>query len=62
VEVDDGLALARQKMDAAKQRFTTAAQAVLDGDPEGSLLARLALGQVEEARAELRRLNEEADR
>jgi len=49
-------------MDEAKKRFTRAARAVLDGDPEGSLLARIALSQVEEARAELNRLNEESER
>lgn len=56
---DDGLAGARLRMDEAKRRFSEAARAVLDGSSDGALLTRIALSQVECARAELRRLNEE---
>ena len=52
---------AHERFERAKRQFTAAARAVLDGDPEGALLARIALARVEEARAELRRLTEETE-
>lgn len=58
---DDGLTGARLRMDAAKQRFSMACKAVIASDPDAERLARIALAEVEVARAELRRLNEETE-
>jgi len=57
----DSLEEARLKMRAAKSRFTIAAAAVVSNDPDAERLARIALAEVECARAELRRLHEETE-
>jgi hypothetical protein len=52
------LAAAQERMREAKRRFTLACEGVLRGDSDAVTLARLALDQVEEARAALRRLTD----
>ena len=58
-DLDRRLKDAQAKMDEAKRQFTNAAQAVLEGAADAALKTRIALAQVEEARTELRRLNEQ---
>ena len=53
-EFRDMYARARERMDRAKERFTQAARAALDGDPRAGSLACDALRELEQARAALR--------
>jgi hypothetical protein len=54
----DSLAVATQRMDEAKRRYTAAACATLHRDPAAATLAAEALEQVEAARAGLRTASE----
>ena len=47
---------AAERMRSAKAKFSEAAVATLRGDSDAPVLCRIALSQLEQARAELRRL------
>lgn len=56
----EALKAARERMEAAKLRFSAAARAALSRDPSASALASDAFRELSEARAELRALAERA--